>query len=236
MASIFDGMFTSPEEVKNKRMQDIMDARTRLSQSGGSMNQLLGQVAGQGLLTGRSIGEAVGSMAGLSTKSEQKAAELQAMMQSVDPTDPDALANIAKMMNELGYTKEAIAILERRNAVLSNQREQEKYKTEKAQGKTRNMYVDTVVPARFDKEGNLLSAARTESRIITQTWDDKRQEWLPPLPANARPAAGTDGKGYKVGWEEFFKPTEETTEAPAEAKPTPSQKDNSGLDYSHWGY
>ena len=44
MASIFDGMFTSPEEVKNKRMQDIMDARTRLSQSGGSMNQLLGQV------------------------------------------------------------------------------------------------------------------------------------------------------------------------------------------------
>ena len=111
MASIFDGMFDSPEDIKNKRMQDIMDAQTRLSQSGGSMSQLLGQVAGQGLLTGRKLGEIGGSMAGLSSRSENKAAELQAMMLSIDPNNPNDLANMAKMMNELGYIKEAIAIL-----------------------------------------------------------------------------------------------------------------------------
>lgn len=220
------GLFSTPEEVRDLRLAQIRKLQQESAPKGFNFGVSLGQ----------GMRESANNILGITNPMEAKAAELQAMMQSVDPADPDALANIAKMMNELGYTKEAIAILERRNAVLSNQREQEKYKTEKAQGKTRNMYVDTVVPARFDKESNLLSAARTESRIITQTWDDKRQEWLPPLPANARPAAGTDGKGYKVGWEEFFKPTEETTEAPAEAKPTPSQKDNSGLDYSHWGY
>ena len=216
MASIFDGMFDSPEDIKNKRMQDIMDAQTRLSQSGGSMSQLLGQVAGQGLLTGRKLGEIGGSMAGLSSRSENKAAELQAMMQSIDPNNPNDLANMAKMMNELGYTKEAIAILERRNQVVNQQNKEQEAATKQAQGKTRNMYVDTVVPARFDKEGNLLSASRTESRIITQSWDNERQEWLPRLPANARPAGEAGNTGYKVGWEEFFK---------KDAEPAPKEQD-----------
>lgn len=225
------GLFASPEEVRNARIDEIRQRQMESAPKGFNFGMSLGQ----------GMRESANNILGITNPMEAKAAELQAMMQSIDPNSPDDLANIAKMMNELGYTKEAIALLERRNAVVNQQNKEQEAATKQAQGKTRNMYVDRVVPARYDKKGTLLSAARTESRIITQSWDNERQEWLPRLPANARPAgeAGQPPYVIKDGWGEFLKDGEKTEPAPTEAtpaKPTQSQQDQSGLDYSHWGY
>lgn len=178
MASVFDGLFTSPEDIKKQRVADITKQRTALSQMGGSMNQLLGQVAGQGLLTGRAIGESIGDIAGLSSKSENKAAELQAMMQSINPNNPDDLANMAKMLNELGYTREAVALLEQRKNILDTQYSETRLQGEKdkaQRGFTRTINKIIEKPLK-DSKGNIIGTYPA-TISVTQQWNAQKKEW-----------------------------------------------------------
>ena len=64
MAIDFAGMFTDPNSFRDQRLQDLMQQRAAISQMGGSMSQLLGQVAAGGGATGAQLAEGLGGMFG----------------------------------------------------------------------------------------------------------------------------------------------------------------------------
>jgi hypothetical protein len=110
------GLFSSPEEVRDSRLAQIR----KLQQENAPKGFNFGVSLGQGMR------ESANNMLGITNPMEAKAAELQAMMQSVAPDDIEGLANIARMMNELGYTKEAIAVMQQRDSVVKAELERKK--------------------------------------------------------------------------------------------------------------
>jgi hypothetical protein len=174
------GLFSSPEEVRDLRLAQIRKLQQESAPKGFNFGVSLGQ----------GMRESANNMLGITNPMEAKAAELQAMMQSVDPTNPDALANIAKMMNELGYTKEAIAILERRNQVVAQQSQEEEAATKKAQGKTRTVQKVVMRPMQIGsgKDAQVVQVPMQVS--VTQEWKDGA--WVDIMPDTASTAA--DGK------------------------------------------
>jgi len=110
------GLFSSPEEVRDLRLAQIRKLQQESAPKGFNFGVSLGQ----------GMRESANNMLGITNPMEAKAAELQAMMQSVAPDDIEGLANIARMMNELGYTKEAIAVMQQRDAVVKAELERKK--------------------------------------------------------------------------------------------------------------
>jgi hypothetical protein len=147
------GMFQDPNAIRQARIDDILKQYQATSQMGGSMNQLLGQVAAAGSNVGSLMAEGAAGMFGMSTPEEAKAAELQAMMQSIDPNSPDQLAEMAKIMNGLGYTKEAIAVMDKRQSVLNQQAADEDRATKIAQGPAPRIEEKTVWIPRTTSKG-----------------------------------------------------------------------------------
>lgn len=102
----FGGLFTTPEEIKQARMDKITAAEDALL--GGS---LLNQVAAAGTLAGRKIGERMGSMFGLQTAAEQQAAKVQDVVSGVQWDDMKSVGEAAKILNGMGNIKGSLAVL-----------------------------------------------------------------------------------------------------------------------------
>ena len=111
MASLLEGMFTTPQDIRNKRMDELLAERQAIGRMGGSFDQLLGQVAAGGSATGAMLAEGTAGMFGLQTPEERKAAEIQKLMTSLqDVTDPQAYYAAARKLNDMGFTREALAV------------------------------------------------------------------------------------------------------------------------------
>ena len=114
MANTFEGLFTSPDEIRSKRLDDIIANQAATARMGGSMDALLGQVAAGGYNTGALMAEGAAGMFGLTTPEESKAMKLQKMMSDIqNSNDPDALLGAAAEMNKMGMTREAVLVADR---------------------------------------------------------------------------------------------------------------------------
>jgi len=123
MASLLEGMFTTPQDIRNKRMDELLAERQAIGRMGGSFDQLLGQVAAGGSATGAMLAEGTAGMFGLQTPEEAKAAEVQGIMKGLQGnTDPQAYYSAAKQLNDMGYIRESIALIEQGKAAAQEQR------------------------------------------------------------------------------------------------------------------
>ena len=114
MATTFEGLFTSPDEIRSKRLDDIIASQAATARMGGSMDALLGQVAAGGYNTGALMAEGTAGMFGLTTPEESKAMKLQKLMTDIqNSNDPDALLGAAAEMNKMGMTREAVLVADR---------------------------------------------------------------------------------------------------------------------------
>jgi len=103
------GLFTSPDEIRANRLDNILANQAATARMGGSMDALLGQVAAGGYNTGALLAEGTAGMFGLTTPEEKKAMEVQKLMTTVkDSNDPDAYFSAAKQLNAMGFSKEAL--------------------------------------------------------------------------------------------------------------------------------
>lgn len=116
MANEFAGMFRDPRSYRDERLNDLMQQRAGISQMGGSMSQLLGQVAAGGGATGAMMAEGLGGMFGLKTREEDKAAQLQDLASNFDLRTPEGMRGMARQLNNLGMTEEAIKLVDLANA------------------------------------------------------------------------------------------------------------------------
>lgn len=184
MAIDFAGMFADPNSFRDQRLQDLMQQRAGISQMGGSMNQLLGQVAAGGGATGAQLAEGIGGMFGLQTREEAQAKQLQDMASQVSMEDPVALGAFAKRLNDMGMTKESLLVLNKRQEVM-DRIEKEKERTRDledrqrgiAQGKTRTI-TDTVMrPMSIGSGKNAQVVMVPEQVQYTEVWNEKKQQW-----------------------------------------------------------
>lgn len=90
MANEFQGLFTSPEEIRLGRIQALQQQAAQQRMMGGSMSGLLGQVAAG---TGGAIAEGLAGMFGLKTAQEKQAEQTQQLLNTIDTTDPQSLAS-----------------------------------------------------------------------------------------------------------------------------------------------
>lgn len=102
MANELAGLFTTPEEIRQARIQKIDDAETALL--GGN---LLNQVAAAGSLSGKRIGERLGGMLGLQTQEEFKAGQMNNMFKALQdpnltPVQSDAILQSMAQMSPKG--------------------------------------------------------------------------------------------------------------------------------------
>lgn len=112
MANTIAGMFADPNSFRDERINDLMKQRQAISNMGGSMSDLLGQVAAGGGATGAMMAEGLGGMFGLQTREEAKAAQIQDMASNLNLETPQGLALFARMLNNQGMTEEAMKVFE----------------------------------------------------------------------------------------------------------------------------
>lgn len=190
MAIDFNGLFTSPDEIRNKRLQELTNRGSDISKMGGSMNQLLGQVAARGALTGDVLSEGIGNIAGTQTREEAKAAQVQNMMGGVDPSDYAGLVDLAKQLNGMGMTKEAIALVEIAKQRRTEAQAQEDRDKKAKQGDTREVRKVIMRKMSIGSGDNAQVVEVPTQVVVTQQWDDKKQQWVD---MTGLPAASGDG-------------------------------------------
>ena len=112
MANDFMGMFTTPQEVRQKQLEAERAAYDKAMLSGDAFMQ--------GQAMGRRIGGSVGGMMGITSAEEAKAQNIKNLFdETVAMSDgefnldtPENLTYFAKKLNDLGYSKEAMQMLE----------------------------------------------------------------------------------------------------------------------------
>ena len=121
MANTIAGMFSTPEAIRDQRIAEIAAAQRQAAMpQGGRISDLNAVVAGGGYLTGQMMGEQLGGMLGMRTREEAKAQSIKNLFdETVAMSDgefnldtPENLTYFAKKLNDLGYSKEAMQMLE----------------------------------------------------------------------------------------------------------------------------
>ena len=200
MAIDFAGMFTDPNSFRDERLQDLMQQRAGISQMGGSMNQLLGQVAAGGGATGAQLAEGIGGLFGLQTREEAQAKQLQDMASQVSMEDPIALGAFAKRLNDMGMTKESLLVLNKRQEVM-DRIEKEKERTRDLedrqrsidQGKTRT-YTDIIYKPMQVGSGKNAQIVQVPMQVtVTQEWKDGKWVTIGGAPAGSGSDTGSYG-------------------------------------------
>ena len=105
------GLFTTPSELRARRLTDLAKQQQALSASGGSMSGLLAQVAGGGNIMGQMLAEGIASRAGLKTQEEAQAEKAQSVLGQVNPEDPNSYYEAAKRLQDAGLTKAAFSMM-----------------------------------------------------------------------------------------------------------------------------
>lgn len=116
MATDISGLFSSPEEVKAARLKGITDNLTAAAPKGFDFGYQLGSLAGEGLM----------GITGTVPKAERRAADIKSVMGGADVealVDPQQLLRLAKELNGKGYTKEALALMDRAAAIQKAQQQ-----------------------------------------------------------------------------------------------------------------
>ena len=114
MANDFMGMFTTPQEIRQKQLDAERAAYDKAMLSGDAFMQ--------GQAMGRRIGGSVGGMMGITSTEEVRAAQLQDMAGNFDLDTSAGLTAFAKQLNDMGMTKEAIQVLGKRDSVIDRER------------------------------------------------------------------------------------------------------------------
>jgi len=151
------GLFTSPDEIRAKRFDSILENQAATARMGGSMAGLLGQVAAGGYNTGALLAEGAAGMFGLKTPEEAKAEQVQSMFADIDSiTNPDQLLDRARKLSEMGYLKEAIYLGDRARSIkLEDARE--------ARAQTAEEFAQEMRPIQLKSAKLNLSTAQTDA-------------------------------------------------------------------------
>lgn len=184
------GMFQDPNAIRQARINDIAKQYQATANMGGSMNQLLGQVAASGSNVGSLMAEGAAGMFGMTTPEEAKAAQLNEMSGNFDLNTSEGLTAFAKQLNDMGMTKEAIMVMGKRDSVLDRERrikaEDEKSTLEKAmrEGKIREGVPRYEMRPRLDRDGKpvLVNGQPQYERVLVKTyerWDESKQRHVP---------------------------------------------------------
>lgn len=200
MAIDFAGMFADPTSFRDERLKDLMQQRAGISQMGGSMNQLLGQVAAGGGATGAQLAEGIGGMFGLQTREEAQAQKVQDMAKMIDMNQPEDLNQFAMALNDMGMTKEAVMVLEKRQAVLDKMNADADRSERIAKGdiRQRTATIDVNVP-RFDSKGQLVGYFPEKQTVRwDQTWNPKTQKWEPENPPSQQGSSSSNGAPVRM--------------------------------------
>ena len=83
MALDFQGLFVNPADIRNQRLEGLAQQRRNISQMGGSMSGLLGQVAAGGSVLGEQLAEGIAGGLGLKTQQEAQAEAQQGAVQGI---------------------------------------------------------------------------------------------------------------------------------------------------------
>ena len=124
MAIDYSGLFANPADIRARRVDELMKQQQAMSMGGGSMSQLLGQVAGGGNVMGQLLAEGIAQQAGLKTQEEKQAENAQEIFKNIDQNDPQSYYAAAQALNKSGLTKASMTIFERGKA-LETQNSQE---------------------------------------------------------------------------------------------------------------
>jgi hypothetical protein len=196
MATNLAGLFSNPNDIRAARIDELAQQRQAISNMGGSMSDLLGQVAAGGGATGAMMAEGLGGMFGLKTREEQKAAQLNDMASNFDLNTSTGLASFAKQLNDMGMTKEAIMVMDKYQSVLGTERAEQDRQERIAKGDTRTMTKPVMLQEpKYDKDGKVLGYKPVIKNVQwTQTWNPKTKTWEPAEPPTGNSTSnGTSG-------------------------------------------
>lgn len=192
MATNIAGLFSNPNDIRAERLNELAQQRQAISNMGGSMSDLLGQVAAGGGATGAMMAEGLGGMFGLKTREEQKAAQLNDMASTFDLNTSAGLASFAKQLNDMGMTKEAIMVMDKYQSVLGTERAEADRQERIAKGDTRTMQKPIMVqePVWDTKKTKVVGFKPVVKNVSwTQTWNPETKAWEPAEP----PTQGSTG-------------------------------------------
>ena len=187
MASDIAGLFTSPESIRQKRLDEIAAQQAANARMGGSWDSLLGQIAASGNTTGAMLAEAGSSMFGLKTPEEAKAAAIEGMAAGIDTNTPEGLQLFARKLNEQGMTAEAIKVFE-----IAKAREAQQLDMEYKKKQMKNLKEDPdwdikVIGSEYDPR-----SMTTKSKYA---WVNRRTQETRPISAEEAQTAGADTVG-----------------------------------------
>ena len=113
----YSGLFTTPDQIRQQRIGNLMQQAQQQRGMGGSMSGLLGQVAAG---SGGMLAEGMAGAFGLQTAEEADAEKTNAIASSIDFDDPESVRNGAKLFQEAGLTKAAVATMDKANEIERN--------------------------------------------------------------------------------------------------------------------
>lgn len=182
-----EGLFTTPDQIRNNEVAQLQKQGANLSYLGGSMSGLLGQLAASGGITGSALGMGVRDALGMQTEEQKKAADIASLVKSVDFNNPDSLQNAALQLNKLGYAKEAIALIDRGRQVAV-----ENMKIEDAEfaRDNRTRQINYAVPITEVDPFTGVASTKYQNLTITEVYDPDSKTWkprrgTPQIPVNA---------------------------------------------------
>lgn len=223
MANEFQGMFRDPRSYRDERLNDLIRQRQAISTMGGSMNDLYGQVAAQGGLMGQMMAEGLGSALGMQTREEAQAQKVQDMAKMIDMNAPEDLNQFAMALNDMGMTKQALMVLEKRQSVLDQQaREEDRADRQKdrdrliAKGDIRERKETIMVPMLDSKGRPVLDPITGEvvkqpkTSFYTEIWNEDKQVWEREGGAanTATAPTGSPFRNLQEGFDKLYKGAE----------------------------
>lgn len=213
--NIYAGLFTSPDQIRQKRLDDLRKQQMMVSGSGGSWDQLLGQVAASGNLMANQLTEGVAGMFGMQTKEEAKAQAVQDLAKSINWDNPEDLTSFAKQLNDMGMTEQAVKVLDIRRKNMADA---------EAAGK-RNVYKKVIKYMQDPSDPYGRPIPYETSIQVTQVKDDKGnwvdldEQGKPVTPNTPEADPNSAEAARRKKWEEMSKGKGAGTSA---TKPTPS--------------
>lgn len=120
-AKQFQGMFTTPAQIRSNRISDIMAQQQSLAGLGGSMSGLLGQVAGAGGIAGQMLAEGLAGATGLQTQEERQAQVVQDAFRASNSNDLNKMRAARKRLQDSGAPAQAIMMIDQQIAAKEQQ-------------------------------------------------------------------------------------------------------------------
>lgn len=168
MAIDYSGLFANPADIRARRVDELMKQQQAMSMGGGSMSQLLGQVAGGGNVLGSLLAEGIAQQAGLKTQEEKQAETAQNIFQQVNQDDPTSYYKAAQALNDAGLTKASMAMISEgrnlddrlRRIGMEDRREQ------------RDVEKDARDRVRFNNEQTAFAKTEEEKKLLRKTLKD----------------------------------------------------------------